>query len=82
MSTFILDGKILIKISGRFLVFNSRGVFLDEVEFDNGTSRETGQDFYEGKEQKYIKLIKSLKNTVPKYLTKGNAPDEFEFVDF
>ena len=75
MSTFILDGKILIKISGRFLVFNSRGDFLDEVEFDHGTGHDTGQDLYEGKEQKYIKPIKNLQKTVPAYLTKGNAPD-------
>ena len=37
MSTFVFDGKVLIKILGRFLVFNSRGVFIDEVEFDHGS---------------------------------------------
>ena len=82
MSTFVLDGKILIKISGRFLVFNSRGVFIDEVEFDHGSAFEAPQPSYAETQPKYIKPIKSQKNIVPAYLTKDNGPDEMEFVDF
>jgi hypothetical protein len=37
MSTFLNDGKILIKIRRRFMVFNINGEFIDEVEFDDDT---------------------------------------------
>jgi hypothetical protein len=35
MSTFLEDGKILIKIRRRFMVFTAEGAFLDEVKFDD-----------------------------------------------
>ena len=68
MSTFIFDGKILIKVSGRFLIFNSQGVFIDEVEFDHGTAFSADFNRLSNVEQKFIKPIRDLKNNVPKYL--------------
>lgn len=82
MSTFVFGGEILIKVSGRFLVFNSRGVFIDEVEFDHGAAFEAVFNSYAEPVPKYVKPIKSQKNIVPQYLTKDNPPDELEFVDF
>lgn len=35
MSTFLDDGKILIKIRRRFMIFTSDGAFIDEVEFND-----------------------------------------------
>lgn len=35
MSTFLEDGKILIKIRRRFMVFTADGAFIDEVKFDD-----------------------------------------------
>ena len=36
MSTFIFEGKILVKIRRRFMVFDYKGDFIDEVEFNDG----------------------------------------------
>jgi len=36
MSTFIFDGKVLVKIRRRFMVFDAKGDFIDEVEFNDG----------------------------------------------
>lgn len=35
MSTYLEDGKILIKIRRRFMIFTSDGAFIDEVEFND-----------------------------------------------
>jgi hypothetical protein len=35
MSTFLEDGKILVKNRRRFMVFTSNGNFIDEVEFND-----------------------------------------------
>jgi hypothetical protein len=35
MSTFLQDGKILIKIRKRYMVFTSNGAFIDEAQFDD-----------------------------------------------
>jgi hypothetical protein len=35
MSTFLEDGKILIKIRNRFMVFTPNGAFIDEAQFDD-----------------------------------------------
>lgn len=35
MSTYLEDGKILIKILNRFMVFTSNGGFIDECQFDD-----------------------------------------------
>ncbi len=35
MSTFLDNGKILIRARRRFMVFTSSGAFIDEVEFNN-----------------------------------------------
>mgnify|MGYP006089676223 CR=1 FL=1 len=35
MSTFLEDGKILMKIGKRFMVFTSNGAFIDETEFND-----------------------------------------------
>jgi hypothetical protein len=35
MSTFLTDGKILVKIRRRFMVFSSNGNFIDEVKFND-----------------------------------------------
>lgn len=35
MSTFLEDGKILIKIGQRFILFNENGAFIDEIEFED-----------------------------------------------
>lgn len=35
MSTFLEDGKILIKILNRFMVFTPNGGFIDEATFDD-----------------------------------------------
>jgi hypothetical protein len=34
MSTFLENGLILVKLRRRFMVFNSNGSFIDEVEFN------------------------------------------------
>ena len=33
MSTFLEDGKIMVKIASRFLLFHSNGSFIDQIEF-------------------------------------------------
>lgn len=35
MSTFLEDGKILVKIRRRLMVFSGNGNFIDEVEFND-----------------------------------------------
>jgi hypothetical protein len=40
MSTFLEDGKILIKIRRRYMVFTSNGAFLDEAQFDDSLLEE------------------------------------------
>jgi hypothetical protein len=35
MSTFLEDGKIMIKIRRRYMIFTSDGAFIDEVEFND-----------------------------------------------
>jgi long-subunit acyl-CoA synthetase (AMP-forming) len=35
MSTFLEDGKILVKNRRRFMVFTNNGNFIDEVEFND-----------------------------------------------
>ena len=35
MSTFLDNGKILLKVGNRFLLFENDGEFVDEVEFDD-----------------------------------------------
>ena len=35
MSTFLEDGKILIKILNRFMIFTPNGAFIDECQFDD-----------------------------------------------
>ena len=35
MSSFLDDGKILVKIRRRFMVFTGDGAFIDEVEFND-----------------------------------------------
>jgi hypothetical protein len=35
MSTFLDDGKILVKVRRRFMVFTGNGNFIDEVEFND-----------------------------------------------
>ena len=35
MSTFLSDGKILLKIAERFLLFDEKGVFIDEIQFED-----------------------------------------------
>jgi len=35
MSTFLEDGKILVKIGQRFLLFDENGAFVDEIEFED-----------------------------------------------
>tara|TARA_B110000285_G_C15032107_1_gene567330 strand:+ start:768 stop:944 length:177 start_codon:yes stop_codon:yes gene_type:complete len=35
MSTFLEDGKILIKIRRRYMVFTCNGAFIDEAQFDD-----------------------------------------------
>lgn len=42
MSTFLQSGKILIKIRRRFMVFNSNGAFIDEIEFNDDMLKSNG----------------------------------------
>lgn len=35
MSTFLENGKIMIKIRRRFMIFTNDGAFIDEVEFND-----------------------------------------------
>jgi hypothetical protein len=41
MSTYLEDGKILVKIKSRFMVFTANGAFIDEVVFDDGAAPKT-----------------------------------------
>jgi hypothetical protein len=44
MSTFLEDGKILIKIRRRYMVFNCNGAFIDEAQFDDAILDNLSQD--------------------------------------
>jgi hypothetical protein len=44
MSSFLNDGKILVKIRRRFMVFTSDGAFIDEVEFNEDILNEVEED--------------------------------------
>lgn len=44
MSTFLEDGKILIKIRRRYMVFTANGAFLDEAQFDDSILDEQKDD--------------------------------------
>ena len=44
MSSFLEDGKILMKIRRRFMVFTSDGEFIDEVEFNDDILQEVEED--------------------------------------
>ena len=35
MSSFLNDGKILIRCANRFMIFEENGTFIDEVEFND-----------------------------------------------
>ena len=35
MSTFLENGKILVKIRRRFMIFTGDGAFIDEVDFND-----------------------------------------------
>jgi hypothetical protein len=40
MSTFLENGLILVKLRRRFMVFNSNGSFIDEIEFNRDLKAE------------------------------------------
>ena len=40
MSTFLENGRILLKCKNRFHVFSNMGNFIDEVEFNDGEEEE------------------------------------------
>jgi len=44
MSSFMSDGKILMKIRRRFMVFTGDGAFIDEVTFNDDTLLEIEDD--------------------------------------
>ena len=44
MSTFLADGKILIKIRKRFMVFTTNGAFIDEAQFDDSILKDYVDD--------------------------------------
>lgn len=44
MSSFLEDGKILMKIRRRFMVFTADGAFIDEVEFNDDILQEIEED--------------------------------------
>ena len=44
MSSFMSDGKILMKIRRRFMVFTGDGAFIDEVTFNDDVLLEIEED--------------------------------------
>lgn len=44
LSTFLENGMIMVKNRQRFLLFNSNGNFIDEVEFNNDNMEEGDED--------------------------------------
>ena len=67
MSTFMEDGKILVKIGQRFLLFDENGAFVDEIEFEDlREEREAEADAAEQKRKIKLqadKLDKQLKKS-------------------
>jgi len=69
MSTYLADGNILVKVFKRFMVFASNGVFIDEVEFNDGDYDES-----EEKDQDHVEIISSLVDK--KALAVATQPDD------
>jgi hypothetical protein len=44
MSSFLEDGKILMKIRRRFMIFTNDGAFIDEVEFNDDMLKDIEED--------------------------------------
>jgi hypothetical protein len=60
MSSFLDDGKILVKIRRRFMVFTGNGDFIDEVEFNDDILNEHPR--LEEKNDRPSKTLKSFRN--------------------
>lgn len=60
MSSFLDDGKILVKIRRRFMVFTGNGDFIDEVEFNDDILNE--HPSLEEKNDRPSKTLKSFRN--------------------
>ena len=67
LSTFLVDGRILIKIAQRFMLFDPEGTFIDEIEFED--LREEREAEAEADEQK--RKIKIQADKLDKQLKKS-----------
>ena len=45
MSSFLGDGKILVRTHNRFMAFERDGKFIDEVEFNNDALEDIDRDY-------------------------------------
>jgi hypothetical protein len=69
LSTFLADGRILVKIAQRFLLFDPEGTFTDEIEFED--LREEREAEAEADEQK--RKIKIQADKLDKQLKKSQT---------